>query len=195
MSDPTGDLLVQVMAELGVDRHEDVLPALEKRFNALVTTRTSREENRTKRLEAEAEVARLRAAQVARRLEIVRPDDEHIEVWIGGREVASANHDEHGWSGMRDIEETARAVAKVLGAAVEETGDPTPKPWTYFIGFAAHRSDSHEVSSFGNHWIDRPHAVESADDVTDIEREIAQDYASGTVVKVISLQLFDSPEW
>lgn len=28
-----------------------------------------------------------------RELEIRQPDDEHLEVWIGGREVASANHD------------------------------------------------------------------------------------------------------
>lgn len=54
-------VLVQVMAELGVDRVEDVLVSLEKRFNALVMARTSREENRTARLAAEAEIQRLLA--------------------------------------------------------------------------------------------------------------------------------------
>ena len=47
-------------------------------------------------------------------LEIRQPDDEHLEVWIGGREVASANHDEHGWSGMAAVQTTAENVHKAL---------------------------------------------------------------------------------
>jgi hypothetical protein len=47
-------------------------------------------------------------------LEIRQPDDEHVEVWIGGREVASANHDEHGWSGMAAVQTTAENVHKAL---------------------------------------------------------------------------------
>lgn len=49
-----------------------------------------------------------------RELEIRQPDDEHLEVWIGGREVASANHDEHGWSGMEAVQSTAEGVHKAL---------------------------------------------------------------------------------
>jgi hypothetical protein len=47
-------------------------------------------------------------------LEIRQPDDEHVEVWIGGREVASANYDEHGWSGMAAVQTTAENVHKAL---------------------------------------------------------------------------------
>lgn len=50
----------------------------------------------------------------AQALEIRQPDDEHLEVWIGGREVASANHDEHGWSGMAAVQSTAENVHKAL---------------------------------------------------------------------------------
>lgn len=47
-------------------------------------------------------------------LEIRQPDDEHLEVWICGQEVASANHDEHGWSGMAAVQSTAESVHKAL---------------------------------------------------------------------------------
>ncbi|MFY1595450.1 hypothetical protein [Micromonospora sp. WMMD737] len=50
---------------------------------------------------------------------IERPDDEHIEIHVNGEVVASANHDEHGWSGMDAVERTALAVAGALSA------DPT----------------------------------------------------------------------
>jgi hypothetical protein len=50
----------------------------------------------------------------AQALEIRQPDDENLEVWIGGREVASANHDEHGWSGMAAVQSTAENVHKAL---------------------------------------------------------------------------------
>jgi hypothetical protein len=50
----------------------------------------------------------------AQALEIRQPDDEHLEVWIGGHEVASANHDDHGWSGMAAVQTTAENVHKAL---------------------------------------------------------------------------------
>jgi hypothetical protein len=42
--DPQSDLMAQVMAELGVGRPEDVLDALDKRFNALVKARKDRDQ-------------------------------------------------------------------------------------------------------------------------------------------------------
>lgn len=47
-------------------------------------------------------------------LEIRQPDDEHLEVWVGCQEVAHANHDEHGWSGMEAVQATAEAVHRAL---------------------------------------------------------------------------------
>jgi hypothetical protein len=52
---------------------------------------------------------------------IVHPDDEHLRIKVNGRTVATANHDEHGWSGMDAVEKTARAIAKAAGIAVDET--------------------------------------------------------------------------
>ncbi|WP_045740761.1 hypothetical protein [Actinoplanes rectilineatus] len=51
---------------------------------------------------------------------IRHPDDEHLTIEVNGRTVSSANHDEHGWSGMDAVEKTARAIAKAAGVAVEE---------------------------------------------------------------------------
>lgn len=45
---------------------------------------------------------------------IERPDDEHIEIHVNGVAVASANYDEHGWSGMDAVERTALAVSRAL---------------------------------------------------------------------------------
>lgn len=49
---------------------------------------------------------------------IERPDDEHIEVHVNGQVVATANYDEHGWSGMDAVVKTALAVARALGGTV-----------------------------------------------------------------------------
>lgn len=51
---------------------------------------------------------------------IERPDDETIEVYVGDELVASANHDEHGWSGMDAVERATLAVARACGASVGE---------------------------------------------------------------------------
>ncbi|MBQ1061317.1 hypothetical protein [Micromonospora sp. C41] len=49
---------------------------------------------------------------------IERPDDEHIEIHVNGEVIASANHDEHGWSGMDAVERTALAVARACRVRV-----------------------------------------------------------------------------
>lgn len=52
---------------------------------------------------------------------IARPDDERLIVRVNGREVASANHDEHGWSGMDAVELTAVSIARACGATLVGT--------------------------------------------------------------------------
>jgi hypothetical protein len=49
---------------------------------------------------------------------IDRPDEDRIEVHVNGQVVATANHDEHGWSGMDAVEKTALAVARAFGGTV-----------------------------------------------------------------------------
>ncbi|MEU0078626.1 hypothetical protein ABZY58_12070 [Micromonospora tulbaghiae] len=68
--------------------------------------------------QAQAMAAGLNAAAGLPAVTIERPDDERIEVHVNGREVATANHDEHGWSGMDAVEKTALAVARAFGAVV-----------------------------------------------------------------------------
>lgn len=59
-----------------------------------------------------------------RKVDIRRPDDEHLEVVVNGEVVATANHDEHGWDGMGAVERTALAVARALGV---DLGDDEPE--------------------------------------------------------------------
>jgi hypothetical protein len=47
-------------------------------------------------------------------LEIREPDDDHLEVWVGGQEVSRANYDEHGRSGMAAVQATAEAIHRAL---------------------------------------------------------------------------------
>lgn len=51
---------------------------------------------------------------------IVHPDDDHLRIEANGETIASANHDEHGWSGMDAVEKTARAIAEAAGLDVSE---------------------------------------------------------------------------
>jgi hypothetical protein len=51
---------------------------------------------------------------------IERPDDDHIEIYVGGELVASAEHDEHGRSGMAAVEKTALAVDRALRAKLDQ---------------------------------------------------------------------------
>jgi phage pi2 protein 07 len=55
---------------------------------------------------------------------VVWPDDEHVIIEINGEEVASANYDEHGWSGMDAVVKTATAVAKAAGLDIHIEGVP-----------------------------------------------------------------------
>ncbi len=55
-------------------------------------------------------------------LGIENPDDQTLIISVGGVEVATANHDEHGWAGMEAVQETAEAVHRALLAAFKESG-------------------------------------------------------------------------
>jgi hypothetical protein len=52
-------------------------------------------------------------------LEVERPDDETVIVKVGGRLVAGANHDDHGWAGMDLLETTARNVHRAVIEAAQ----------------------------------------------------------------------------
>lgn len=50
---------------------------------------------------------------------ILHESDEEVTILINGVEVASANHDEHGYAGMDAVVDTATSVGRALGAVVE----------------------------------------------------------------------------
>src|SRR5690606_34013028 len=51
---------------------------------------------------------------------IEHPDDDHVEIYIGDELIASANHNDHGQSGMDAVEATAVAVRGALTARLEQ---------------------------------------------------------------------------
>jgi hypothetical protein len=52
------------------------------------------------------------------RLKVDQPDDDHLEVWVGGQVVYGGSYDELGRSGMGAVEEVARGVHRALLARV-----------------------------------------------------------------------------
>ena len=53
------------------------------------------------------------------KIEIRETDEEHIEVFVNGEWVCSADHDEDGWAGMEKVEALAASIAKKLGMEFE----------------------------------------------------------------------------
>jgi hypothetical protein len=51
---------------------------------------------------------------------ISRPNDDTAEYALDGAHLITANHDEHGWSGMEAIEKLVNAIAEKIGARVAE---------------------------------------------------------------------------
>lgn len=52
------------------------------------------------------------------RLTVDRPDDDHVTVTLGGREVYSGSYDSLGWSGMKAVEEVSQALHRAVLARV-----------------------------------------------------------------------------
>jgi len=53
-------------------------------------------------------------------LKIVEVSDERKEYYLNDHLIMSANHDDHGWFGMEDIDKIARAMAEGCGASIVE---------------------------------------------------------------------------
>lgn len=115
-------------AELDVYRGLSALERLARGaardYDALVAERATlvreveQERQETGRLRARVE--ELEALTALPKVEIRRIDDERFDVLVNGQTVASANHDEHGWSGMDAVEATATKLARAFGADVTE---------------------------------------------------------------------------
>jgi hypothetical protein len=50
-------------------------------------------------------------------VEWVEEDDESYAVHVGDKLVATVNHDEHGWSGIDAVRDTAQRIAEAAGLA------------------------------------------------------------------------------
>lgn len=53
-------------------------------------------------------------------IEIERPDDETMIILVGGVEIVTVTHDEHGWSGMGAVEAVTRGIGRELHVWVED---------------------------------------------------------------------------
>lgn len=53
-------------------------------------------------------------------IELRRPHDERIDLYVNGKQVASADHDEHGWAGMDAFTRSATAIVKAFGGEITE---------------------------------------------------------------------------
>jgi hypothetical protein len=120
------------------------------------------------------------------KVQIIRPDDETIEVYVGGREVAHGNYDMFGSNGMGAIEDTARAVARALGADVEDAAEPDPQPYVYRLAW-------HAGGRYGSCWQTRPTPIEDADSEDEARRSVAR--ATGVTAPIIflSIEYIDGP--
>ncbi len=54
------------------------------------------------------------------RISIIHTDDDHLHIEVNGEPVAYANHDEHGWSGMDAVKNTATAIGAAAGIEVTD---------------------------------------------------------------------------
>jgi hypothetical protein len=50
-------------------------------------------------------------------------DEEKVGYEINGKHIITANHDDHGWSGMETIEMVFEAFAKELGIVIDDKED------------------------------------------------------------------------
>ena len=57
---------------------------------------------------------------VSKTIRISRPDDEQLDIYLGKKHIASANHDEHGWAAMDLLKSTVESFAKELDLKVVE---------------------------------------------------------------------------
>lgn len=143
-------------------------------------------------------------------VEIVRPADDHVEVYVGGRCVAQADHDGTGWYAIPDADPLtvgARAVAEALGAEVKDATAPMSQPWRYFVayhyttpfpaGAAALAPAFHSAGSgFGNVWVEGDHPIENHEDIASLEARLLNDISQSRSVDtlvILNFQLIDGP--
>lgn len=100
------------------------------------------------------------------RLEILRSED-GIEIYLDGKEVTS--HIGH-LAKLEAVEDTARAVAEVLGADIGRVDEPSPQPYTYFIAYFWTKGTS---NGHGCYWITRDREIITGDDGDAVMRVIA----------------------
>lgn len=51
---------------------------------------------------------------------VKRVSDDRIDYALDGEHLVNANHDDHGWAGMEEIEKLVKAIAGKIGADVVE---------------------------------------------------------------------------
>lgn len=55
---------------------------------------------------------------------LVRPDDETLRIVVDGEVLATASHENVGWTGMNLVEKLVRDLAELTGATLTEEDEP-----------------------------------------------------------------------
>lgn len=109
------------------------------------------------------------------KLEVVRPADDVVELYVNGKFVLSASYDMHGTVGMEAIQAAARHVARALGADVVPVDAPSRQPYTYFVTYVALTNGPIIGQRFGFIWCTRSKEIEGAADTEDVVAAIKAD--------------------
>jgi hypothetical protein len=136
------------------------------------------------------------AAPLRPKLEIIRPDDESVEIYVDGKEIASANHDADGWNGMGRLVDAAQAIARALGADIVVADDPAPQPYRYYVTFmiAMKRNGGFDYMP-AVRWLDLPRAIEGPEDTDRLCAEFAaahRDYPAENI-RITSFIYIEGP--
>lgn len=129
------------------------------------------------------------------KLEVVRPDDEHVELYIDGKYVLGASYDMHGSVGMEAIQAAARHVARALGADVVPVAEPSAQPWRYYVTFmvAVKRGGDGFDYMPAVRWVDLPGPIEGPEDTDRLCAEVAGKIYSVENVRITNFIYIDGP--
>lgn len=104
-----------------------------------------------------------------------------VEFYVDGRLIADD---------MDSVETIAKAVARALGADVEDADEPDAQPYTYFIAYIATMPG---VTSHGNVWWTCGQAIEGKADLDAVKVEIQRAHPDLGEIVITNFICTDGP--
>lgn len=135
------------------------------------------------------------------KLEIVNyGSTDQVFLFVDGKEVTCAWNEANadGRSRVQAVADTARAVARALGADVVDADEPTRQLHTYFIGFASLRTGWRAALTdvgqiHGGRWFKIDHEIDGPRDTQAIADEIAKGFPYPVVITITGITYIDGP--